>query len=62
VADGPKLGRNPNKSLIVLLAIRALTRVACHSKFTKFQIPEFRAQRLWNTTHASIEIVESKEN
>ena len=30
-------------------------------KVPRFQTPEFRAQRLWNSPHASIEIVESQE-
>jgi hypothetical protein len=61
LADGLKPGRNPNKNIIVLLAIRAPTRVASHSNFGNFQTPEFRAQRLWNIPHASIKIVESRE-
>jgi hypothetical protein len=61
LADGLKPGCNPNKNLIVLLAIRAPTSVASHSNISKFQIPEFRAQRLWNIPHASIKIVESRE-
>jgi hypothetical protein len=61
VADELKPGRNPNKSLIVLLATRALTRVGEPLELQWIQTPEFRAQRLWNTPHASITIVESRE-
>gem|GEM_PF-6498277 len=32
-----------------------------HAKFSKFQTPEFRAQRLWNSLGVNIEIVESQQ-
>jgi hypothetical protein len=61
LADRLKPGRNPNKSLIVLLTIHALIRVGELCRFSKFQTPEFHAQRLWYSPHASIEIVKSRE-